>query len=101
MVVEQGGSACAPLGEMCCSCLCGRLGSHGNHLSPLLFLKSTCLWEYHSEKKNDAYSSFFGDQPSQYLQQREVSHYLRNGQLGGDWSGSQVKPGDRLGAGKK
>lgn len=51
MVVEQGGSARAPLGEMCYSCLCGRLRSHGNHLSPLLFLKSTCLWEYHSEKK--------------------------------------------------
>lgn len=52
MVVEEGGgSAHAPLGEMCYSCLCGLLCSHGNYLSPLLFLKSTCLWEYHSGKK--------------------------------------------------
>lgn len=52
MVVEEGrGSAHAPLGEMCYSCLCGCLCSHGNHLSPLLFLKSTCLWEYHSGGK--------------------------------------------------
>ena len=49
--LKQGGSAQPSLGGMCYSCLCGRLHSHGNHISPLLFLKSTCLWEYHSDKK--------------------------------------------------
>lgn len=36
-VQKQGG-----VPAMCYSCLCVRLCSHGNHLSPLLFLKSTC-----------------------------------------------------------
>lgn len=51
VVEEGGGPAHAPLGEMCYSCLCGLLCSHGNHLSPLLFLKSTCLWDHSGKKK--------------------------------------------------
>lgn len=52
------------------------------------------------KKKNDALSSFSGDQPSQRLQQHEVSHYLGDSQLGGDGWGNWVKGGDKLGVGK-
>lgn len=75
----------APLREMCGSYLCVCLRSHGNHLSPLLFLKNTCLWEYHS-KKEWCFLLLFWRLAKSILQEAlGTSYYLGNDQSSSDW----------------
>lgn len=71
----------APLREMCGSNLCVCLRSHGNHLSPLLFLKNTCLWEYHSKKEWCFLLLFWRLAKSILPEALGTSYYLGNDQL--------------------
>lgn len=50
-------------------------------LSPAISEEHVLVGVSFWEKKNDALSSFSGDQPSQRLQQHEVSYYLGDRQL--------------------
>lgn len=76
----------APLREMCGSYLCVCLRSHGNHLFPLLFLKNTCLWEYHSKKEWCFLLLFWRLAKSILPESLGTSYYLGNDQLIADWS---------------
>ena len=57
-------------------------------LSPAISEEHVLVGVSFWKKKNDALSSVSGDQPSQRLQQHEVSHYLGDSQLGGDGWGN-------------